>query len=102
MTDNTYPDDTSGKEPPAKAGDVKRRLPIPGWGRSPGGEHSNPLQYSCLDNPMGRRAWWAVVEGITESDTAETTWGNDSTMISATRKLRESVVSSIFNSLDSF
>ena len=34
---------------------------IPGSGRSPGGEHGNPLQYSCLKNPMDREAWWAVV-----------------------------------------
>ena len=89
------------KNLPANAGDIRDASLIPGSGRSTGG-HSNPLQYSCLENPMGRGAWRAVVEGITESDTAETTWGNDSTMISATCKLRESVVSSIFNSLDSF
>ena len=34
---------------------------IPGWGRSPGGGRGNPLQYSCLENPMGRGAWWAAV-----------------------------------------
>ena len=33
---------------------------IPGLGRSPGGEHGNPLQYSCLENPMDRGAWWAI------------------------------------------
>ena len=33
---------------------------VPGSGRSPGGEHSNPLQYSCLENPMDRGAWWAL------------------------------------------
>ena len=39
---------------------------IPGWGRSPGEGNGNPLQYSCLENPMDRGAWWA-----TESDTTE-------------------------------
>ena len=34
---------------------------IPGWGRSPGGGNGNPLQYSCLENPMDREAWWATV-----------------------------------------
>ena len=34
---------------------------IPGLGRSPGGEHGNPLQYSCLENPTDRGAWWATV-----------------------------------------
>ena len=48
---------TSGKNkakqnPPAHAGDVRDAGWIPGWGRSPGGGHSNPLQYSCLENPM--------------------------------------------------
>jgi len=37
---------------------------IPGLGRSPGGGHGNPLQYSCLENPMDREAWWAVLHGV--------------------------------------
>ena len=37
---------------------------ITGPGRSPGGGHGNPLQYSCLENPMDRRAWWAAVHGV--------------------------------------
>ena len=44
------------KNLPANAGD-------PGLGRSPGGGHGNPLQYSCLENPMDRGAWWAAVMG---------------------------------------
>ena len=43
----------------------------PGLGRSPGGVHGNPLQYSCLENPMDRGAWWATVHGVTESNTTE-------------------------------
>ena len=42
---------------------------IPGSGRSPGRGHSNPLQYSCLENPMDRGAWWATVHGATQSQT---------------------------------
>ena len=38
-------------------------------GRSPGEGNGNPLQYSCLENPMDRRAWWATVHGVTELDT---------------------------------
>ena len=45
------------KNPPANAGDVRDAGVIPGSGRSPGGEHGNPLQYSHLENPMGRGAW---------------------------------------------
>ena len=40
---------------------------IPGSGRSPGGGHGNPLQYSCLENPTDRGAWLAVVHGVTKS-----------------------------------
>ena len=54
------------KNPPANAGDVGS---IPGSGRSPGGGHGNPLQYSCLENPMDRGASWATVHGITKSQT---------------------------------
>ena len=40
---------------------------IPGSGRSPGEGNGNPLQYSCLENPMDRRAWWATIRGVTKS-----------------------------------
>ena len=40
---------------------------IPGLGRSPGGGHNNPLQYSCLENPMDRGAWQATVHEVTKS-----------------------------------
>ena len=53
---------------------------IPRSGRSPGGGHGNPLQCSCLGNPMDRGAWWAMVHGATESDTLKrlsTPWGKD-------------------------
>ena len=42
---------------------------IPGWVRSPGEGNGNPLQYSCLGNPMDREAWWAIVHGVTKSQT---------------------------------
>ena len=57
------------KNPPANAGDIKDAGSIPGLGRSPGGGHSNPFQYSCLENPMDRGACWAAVCGFTESQT---------------------------------
>ena len=43
----------------------------PGSGRSPGEGNGNPLQYSCLENPMDGGAWWATVHGVTELDTTE-------------------------------
>ena len=49
---------------PASAGDIRDTGSIPGSGRSPGGGHGNPLQYSCLDNFMDRGAWWATVHGV--------------------------------------
>ena len=42
-----------------------------GWRRSPGGGNGNPLQYSCLEDPMNRGAWWAIVHGVAESDRTE-------------------------------
>ena len=51
------------KNPPASA---KHPGSIPGLGRSPGRGNGNPLQYSCLGNPMNREAWWATVHGITK------------------------------------
>ena len=42
---------------------------IPGLGRSAGEEHGNPLQFSCLENPMDRGAWWAAVHGVAKSRT---------------------------------
>ena len=55
------------KNLPAKAGDIKEVGSIPGSGRSPGGRHGNPFQYSCLKNPMDRGTWWATVHRIAES-----------------------------------
>ena len=55
------------KNPPANAGDMRDMGSIPGSGRSPGGGHDNPLQYSCLENPMDRGAWWATVHRAAKS-----------------------------------
>ena len=53
------------KNPPANAGDIRDVGSIPGSGRSPGGVHSSPLQYSCLENPMDRGASWATAHSVT-------------------------------------
>ena len=50
-------------------GDIRDVASIPGSGRSLGGGHGNPLQYSCLENPMGRGGWWPIVRGVTKSQT---------------------------------
>ena len=62
-----------GKHLPAHAGDVRDEGSVPGSGRSPGEGHSNPLQYSCLENPMEIGAWWATVHKAIESDITEAT-----------------------------
>ena len=55
------------KNPPAHAGDVRDTGLIPGLGRSPGGGHGNPLQYSSLENSMDRETWQATVQGVTKN-----------------------------------
>ena len=55
------------KIPPASAGGIRDPGLIPGLGRSPGEGNGNPLQYSCLENPMDRGAWWATAHGVTKS-----------------------------------
>ena len=55
------------KNLPANAGDTRDVSSIPGLGRSPGGEHGNPLQYSGLENPADRGPWRAAVHGVTKS-----------------------------------
>ena len=52
------------KNPPANAGDTRDTGSIPGWGRSPGEGNGNPLQYSCLENPMDSGAWHTTVHGV--------------------------------------
>ena len=54
---------------PAKAGYGREGGSVPGLGRSPGGEYGNPLQNSCLENPVNRGAWWATVPGVVKSQT---------------------------------
>ena len=56
---------------PANAGDVRDAGSIPGWGRSAGGGHGNPLQYACLENPMDRGAWRAKVHRVTKTQTQQ-------------------------------
>ena len=62
------------KNPPVRAGDVRDASSIPGSGRSLGEGHGNPLQYSSLENPMDRGAWWATVHRITKSQTRLSTY----------------------------
>ena len=57
------------KNLPAKAGDLRDTGSIPGFGRSPGRGHGNPLQCSCLENLRDGGAWWAAVYGVAQSRT---------------------------------
>ena len=61
-----YPDTLNDKESACNAGDLSS---ISGLGRFPGDWHGNPLQYSCLENPIDRGAWQATVHGVTKSQT---------------------------------
>ena len=63
-----FPGGSVGKEFTCSAGDTGS---IPGSGRSSGGGNGNPLQYSCLENPMDGGAWEVTVHGVAESDTTE-------------------------------
>ena len=64
-----FPDGTAVKNVLANAEDARDSGSMPGSGRSPRGGNGNPLQYSCLENPMDRRAWWATVHEVTKSQT---------------------------------
>ena len=58
-----------GSEVKVSACNVRDLGSIPGLGRSPGEGNGNPVQYSCLENPMDRGAWWATVHGVAKSQT---------------------------------
>ena len=71
---NCFSGGSSDKEPSANAGDIRDAGQIPGLGRSPGGGHGNPLQYSCLENPMDRGGCQGYSpQGPKELDTSEET-----------------------------
>ena len=61
------PGGTSGKEPACQYRRHKRHGFNPWVGKSPGEGNGYPFQYSCLENPMDRGAWWAIVHGVTKS-----------------------------------
>ena len=63
----SFPGGSAVKNPPANAGDTRDAGSFSGSGRSPAGGHGNQLQYSCLENPMDRGAWWDTVHGVTKS-----------------------------------
>ena len=68
----------SGKESACNAGDVGS---TPGLGTFSGRRHGKPLQYSCLENPMDRRAWWAIAHRVTKSQTRLSEWAHAHTHI---------------------
>ena len=62
-----FPDSSSSKKSACNAGDTGDEASIPGLGRFPGERNSNPLQYSCLENPTDRGTWWAIVHVVAKS-----------------------------------
>ena len=69
MSQMGFPGGSADKESPCSARDTGGVGSVLGSRRSPGGGYGNPLQYSCLENPTDRGAWWATVHGITKSQT---------------------------------
>ena len=82
------------RNPPGNAGDIRDAELIPGLGRSPGGEHSNPLHYSCLQNPMERRAWQATIHRVAKSWTRRFSTAHD------VDKLRDTHSRSLISQMD--
>ena len=66
LMSNSFSDSSEGKEPTYNGGDLGS---TPGLGRSPGERHGNPLQYSCLEKPRDRGAWWTTVPRVAKSQT---------------------------------
>ena len=64
-----FPCGERGKKSACNTGAAGDACSITGSGRSPGEEHGNPLQYSCLENPMDRETWWATVHSVAKSTT---------------------------------
>ena len=73
-----FPGSLDGKASAYNVGDLGL---IPGSGRSPGEGNGNPLQYSCLENPMDQGSWWATVHGVTESQTRLSDFSSSSTSL---------------------
>ena len=71
MCGKGFPGGSVGKESACTAGDAGDAGLIPESGRSPGGGHSSPLQYACLENPVDRGDWQVTVQRVAESDTTE-------------------------------
>ena len=76
-----FPGDASGKEPACQCRRLRDVGSIFVLGRSPGEKHGNPLQYSCLENPMDRGAWWAMVHGVAKSQTWLGDWTTTTTTL---------------------
>ena len=71
-----FPGGSLVKNLPDAAGDAGDMGSIPGLRRSLGGGNGNPLQYPCLENPMGWGSWWATVRGVTKSRTQLGNWAH--------------------------
>ena len=61
-----FPGGAVVKDPPASAGEIRDEGSIPESGRPSGGQHGNPVRYSCLENPRDRGAWWAKNHRVTK------------------------------------
>ena len=82
-----FPGGARGNDPPANAGDLRDVGSIPESRRSPGGGYGNPLQYSCLESPLDRGAWQAMVYRVTQSQTQLKQLSSSSSMLVSVAKL---------------
>ena len=82
----------SSKESPCDAGDTGDPDSITGSGRSRGEGNGYPFQYSCLGNPIDREAWWATVQGVTESGMSEATKHAHTTKVILPAKWRPNAI----------
>ena len=76
VIDTAFPGGSALKSSPADAGEAGDASSVPGWRRPPGEGSGNPLQYSCLENSMDRRACWDIVYGVTKESTRLRKWAH--------------------------
>ena len=97
-----FPGGTVVKNLPVNTRVARVMASIPGWERSPVRGNGNPLQYSCLENPIDRGAWWAIVHRVTKSQTQPSNWAYTHIIQSDARQLKKMEITNQFCSWRAF